>query len=88
MEHSNPSKAAKAAVAGVSPKNLAATPIYDLQSYEVQALADVLRRSQPDDRGYVQAAHRLAKLDHKPEFFGRLLFNLLYAGKPIRRIAE
>jgi transglutaminase superfamily protein len=55
MEPTNPPKAADV---GVSPRNLAATPIYDLQSYEVQALADVLRRSQPDDRGYVQAAHR------------------------------
>jgi len=30
----------------------------------------------------------LAKLERKPGFFGRLLFDLLYDGKPIRRVAE
>src|SRR6266571_4910355 len=58
MEHTNPSRAAGAAVdAGFGPKNLSATPIYDLQSQEIRVLAAELRRSRPDDRGYLQAAH-------------------------------
>src|SRR6266446_1937585 len=59
MEHTNPHGAARAAAdAGFSSKNLSATPIYDLQSPEIRALATDLRRSHPDDRGYVQAAHQ------------------------------
>jgi hypothetical protein len=42
----------------VNPNNLAATPILDYGSPEVQTLATVLRAAHPDDRDYLQAAHQ------------------------------